>query len=69
VCIVTDGVPSMIDYENGMVSLLYNSMHELCLQNELIQHHYIIYQQNLIGKALRFKEVMTDIVSAVNFIR
>jgi hypothetical protein len=33
---------STTDRKNGMMSLLYMHMHELCLQNELIQRHYII---------------------------
>jgi len=32
-------------------------MHYLGLQDELLQYHYIITQQNLIGKDLQFKQI------------
>jgi hypothetical protein len=44
-------------------------MQELGLQNELIQYHCIVHQRNLIGKGLGYKQIMCDIVNAVNFIR
>jgi hypothetical protein len=66
---VTDSVPSMIGSKNGMVSSrLYKLMHELGLQNELIQDYCIIHKQNLIGKGLELKQIVTY-VSAVNVTR
>jgi hypothetical protein len=62
---VTDGASSMIGYKNGMVSLLYTHMHNLHLKNELIQYNYIIHHQNLTGRALGFKQIVIDAVSAV----
>jgi hypothetical protein len=44
-------------------------MQELGLQNELLQYHCIIHQQNLIFKVLENKRIMGDVISAVNFIR
>jgi len=65
--IVTDGWPSMIGSKNGMVSPLYKHIHKLGLQNESVQYHCIIHQQNITGKALGLKQITTDFVSAVNF--
>jgi len=69
VCIVTDGTPSVTGYKIGVVSLLYKYMHELGLQNELIEYHCIIHQWNLIEKAVGFKKIMTNVISALIFIR
>jgi hypothetical protein len=44
-------------------------MQQLGPHSKLIQYHCIIYQQNLIGNALGLKQIMADVVSAVNFIR
>jgi len=41
--IVKDGGPSINVFKNGMMSS-YKHMHELSLQNELIQYHCIIHQ-------------------------
>jgi hypothetical protein len=59
----------MIGSKNGVVSLFYKHMHELHIQKESIHYHCIIEQQNLIGKDLEFKQMMTDAVGAINFIR
>jgi hypothetical protein len=42
--IVTDGAPYMTGSKNGIVTLLYEHMHELGLQNELLQYHCITDQ-------------------------
>jgi hypothetical protein len=47
VVIVTDGITSMIGTKNGMVSLHYIRVQELGLQNELVQYHCVIHQQDL----------------------
>jgi hypothetical protein len=46
----------------------YEHMHELRLQSELIQYHCYIQQRDLLGKALEFKQIMNDDVSAVNLL-
>jgi len=66
---VTDDMPSMIGSKNDMLSLLYKCMHKLRLQNELLQYYCIIHQHNITGKALEFKQIITDIISTVNYIR
>jgi hypothetical protein len=53
--IVNDVAPSMIGSKDAMISLLYKLIDVLGLQNELMQYHYIIHQQNRTGKALGFK--------------
>jgi len=65
--ITTDGAPSMIGANNGMVSLLKNSLGNRNL--ELFRFHCIIHQQNLCGKDLGFDHVMKVVVSVVNFIK
>jgi hypothetical protein len=45
----------MIGDKDAMMSLLYKHIDELHLQNELMQCHCIIHQQNRTGKALGFK--------------
>lgn len=62
---VTDNMPHMV-VSNGMVSPLYKRVHELDLHSELIDYNCIVYQQNLIGKALGFKEIMTTVISAAD---
>jgi hypothetical protein len=39
--IVTDGAPSMTGSKNFTLSLIYNQMHELVVQNELMQYHCV----------------------------
>jgi len=36
---VTDGTTSIIGSKNGMESFLYKHIHDLGLQNELVQYH------------------------------
>jgi hypothetical protein len=67
--IVTDDALSMVGSNNGMISLLYKHMRKLRLQNELIKYHCIINQQNLTERALRFQQIMTDVINAVNFFK
>jgi hypothetical protein len=65
-CRATVGASCMIGSKSGMV-LLYKHMHELGLQNKLIRNHCVGLQQNPIGKALGFKQIMTD-VNAFNLL-
>jgi hypothetical protein len=60
---------NIIGSESGMVSLLHKHMREFGLQNELLHHHCIMQQQILICEALRFKQIITDVVTAANIIR
>jgi hypothetical protein len=66
--IVTAVAPFVIGSSNGIAVLFCKRMQELSLQNKLTYYHCIILQQNLIGKALGFKQIMAD-VSAVKLIR
>jgi hypothetical protein len=59
----------MTGSKNGMVFHLYKHIYELGCQNDLIQYHWIIHHQNAVGRPVGFQQIMTDIVSAVNFIR
>jgi hypothetical protein len=62
--IFTDGALSIVS-SRMVCCLLYKHMHELGLQNEM-QYHCIVHQQNL--TKLMYKQTVTDIVSAVNFL-
>jgi hypothetical protein len=57
----------MIGSKNDMVSL-YKHMHELGFRNKLIHYHCIIHEHKLIGNALGFKQIISDVISAVSFI-
>jgi len=50
-------------------SLPYKHIHEFGLQNEVTQYHCIIHQRNLYSKTLGFKQIITDAISAVKFLR
>lgn len=65
--ITTDGAPSMIGKNIGMVSLLKNKLE--ARKREIFQFHCIIHQQNLCGKDLGMDHVMKVVVTAVNFIK
>jgi hypothetical protein len=67
---VVGGVAPCVIYSINVVAVLFSKrMQELSLENELIQYHFVILQQNLTGKVLGFKQIMADIMSAVKFIR
>ncbi|XP_023221595.1 general transcription factor II-I repeat domain-containing protein 2A-like isoform X1 [Centruroides sculpturatus] len=65
--IATDGAPSMVGCENGMVTLLKNHLGDR--QKELVQYHCIIHQQQLCAKKLGFERLLKDVYDTVNLIR
>jgi hypothetical protein len=67
--IVTRVAPCVIGSINGVAVLFSKHKQELSLGNELIQYHCIVLLQNLIAKVLKFKQIMTEVVNAVKFIR
>ncbi|XP_023215897.1 general transcription factor II-I repeat domain-containing protein 2A-like [Centruroides sculpturatus] len=65
--IATDGAPSMVGCENGMVTLLKNHLGDR--QKELVQYHCIIHQQQLCAKKLGVEHLLKDVYDTVNLIR
>ncbi|KAL6466892.1 hypothetical protein MHYP_G00246960 [Metynnis hypsauchen] len=66
--ITTDGAPSMTGRKNGLVALVQKKMEEENVE-EAIALHYIIHQQALCTKCLKFDNVMSVVVKCINQIR
>ena len=68
--ITTDGAPSMVGKEKGIVALLEK---ERIISGsntvKLVKVHCIIHQENLCSKSLRMKSVMEIVVKTINYIR
>ena len=62
VAICTDGAPSMCGKHTGAVSLIQE-----VIERYVITHHFIIHQQALCDKILKFDIVMPVVVSVVNY--
>lgn len=67
--ITTDGAPSMVGRNNGVVSLLKKEMIAHGLSPDIFVFHCLIHQENLCAKALNMKHVMSVVVKTVNYIR
>jgi len=61
---VTDGAPSMIFSKSGLITLLKRHLERH--DNELMQFHCLIYQENLCAKSLGFEHVMKVVISIIN---
>ena len=66
--ITTDGAPSMTGRKNGLVAFVRRKLEEEGVE-DAIALHYIIHQQALCSKILRFDNVMSDVVKFINHIR
>ncbi|XP_023224764.1 general transcription factor II-I repeat domain-containing protein 2-like [Centruroides sculpturatus] len=64
--IATDGAPSLVRCENGMVTLLKNHLGDR--QKELVQYHCIIHQQQLLNQQLGFERLLKDVYDTVSLI-
>lgn len=68
--VATDGAPSMIGVNSGLVTLLKKHLQEKNINAEdLMQFHCIIHQEALCSKKIEFQNVMKVVVSTVNFIK
>ncbi|XP_072377718.1 general transcription factor II-I repeat domain-containing protein 2-like [Diabrotica undecimpunctata] len=68
--VATDGAPSMIGVNSGLVTLLKKHLQEKNINAEdLMQFHCIIHQEALCSKKIEFQNVMKVVVSIVNFIK
>ena len=65
----TDGAPSMVGSKNGFVSKMKaeTSVHKE--PKSFIGFHCMIHQQNLCAKSVKFSNIMSTVVSCVNFIK
>ncbi|XP_060881678.1 general transcription factor II-I repeat domain-containing protein 2B-like [Metopolophium dirhodum] len=66
--VITDGAPSMVGKNEGLVALIKKEM-STCGALQLMQYHCIIHQENLCAKSVGFQTIMKDVVKIVNFIR
>ncbi|KAJ3598408.1 hypothetical protein NHX12_001918 [Muraenolepis orangiensis] len=66
--ITTDGAPSMTGRRNGLVALVRRKLGEEGVE-EAIALHYIIHQQALCSKYLKFDNAMSVVVKCINHIR
>ena len=67
--ITTDGAPTMMGKRKSVGALAVREFSKLELECDLILSHCLIHQENLCAKRLRMKNVMSVVVSTVNFIR
>ncbi|XP_072397918.1 general transcription factor II-I repeat domain-containing protein 2-like [Diabrotica undecimpunctata] len=68
--VATDGAPSMIGVNSGLVTLLKKHMQEKNINAEdIMQFHCIIHQEALCSKKIEFQNVVKVVVSIVNFIK
>ncbi|XP_045501701.1 general transcription factor II-I repeat domain-containing protein 2-like [Colias croceus] len=63
--ICTDGAPSMVGKNEGLVALIKKNNPDV----SLIQYHCIIHQENLSAKSVNIQDVMSIVVKTVNFIK
>lgn len=68
--ITTDGAPAMVGSQKGLVAFVKKELTHLGLDpSELIVCHCIIHQENLCARSLRLSNVMSTVVSCINFIK
>jgi len=66
--ITTDGAKNMSGTGIGLIGQINNHMRTLNCE-KLLVFHCIIHQQSLIGKVLKFEDVMGIVIKSINFIR
>ena len=66
--VTTDGAPSMIGKESGLVTLLRKKAMDNS-ESDLIHYHCIIHQEALVARVLSMNDVMNVVVKCVNFIK
>jgi len=54
--VITDGAPSMVGKNEGLVALIKKEMSE-CGALQLMQYHCIIHHENLCAKSVGFKQL------------
>lgn len=68
--ITTDGAPSMVGNQNGLVGIVKKNLIEQGIDpGSVVFSHCIIHQQNICAKSLKMEEVMKVVKQVVNTIR
>ena len=68
--VATDGAPAMVGKHKEMVSLLKNEMDARGIRHDrLIFFHYIVHQQSLCAKSVKFDHVVPIVTDCINFIK
>ncbi|KAJ8018177.1 General transcription factor II-I repeat domain-containing protein 2 [Holothuria leucospilota] len=68
--IVTDGAPAMKGKNSGLVARIKTELANRQINpDDVTVFHCIIHQENLCVKVLQFKDVMSTVVSCINFIK
>src|SRR5258705_6675679 len=68
--ITTDGAPALVGSNNGLIAKMKQDMEIANIDSSsLITCHCIIHQENLCAKSLCLTNVMSVVVTAINFIK
>lgn len=68
--LTTDGAPAMVGSQKGLIAFVKKEMNRLSLDpSDLIICHCIIHQESLCAQSLRLDNVMSTVVSCINFIK
>ena len=68
--ITTDGTPALVGSNNGLIAKMKQDMEIANIDSSsLITCHCIIHQENLCAKSLCLTNVMSVVVTAINFIK
>ena len=68
--VATNGASAMVGKHKGMVSLLKKEMDARGIRHDrLVFFHYIVYQQSLCAKFVKFDHVISVATSCINFIK
>ena len=66
----TDGAPAMVGSQKGLITFVKKEFNRLSLDpSDLIVCHCIIHQENLCAQSLRLSNVMSTVISCINFIK
>ena len=68
VSITTDGAPSMVGKNKGVVSLLQKHMENKEINNNIVKLQCLIHQEALRAKVASLKNIMNVVLKTVNFI-
>ncbi|XP_016061495.1 PREDICTED: general transcription factor II-I repeat domain-containing protein 2B-like isoform X1 [Miniopterus natalensis] len=68
--LTTDGAPAMVGSQKGLIAFVKKELNRLSLDpSDLIICHCIIHQESLCAQSLRLNNVMSTVVSCINFVK
>ena len=68
--LTTDGAPAMVGSQKGLIAFVKKELNHLSLDpSDLIICHCIIHQESLCAQSLRLNNVMSTVVSCINFVK